>query len=114
MKARDKCQRLEGAKLMHDRDIDDGDTIVALYPQGEIAKNCYIPASNLTVAEYNPKYPADDPVVVAVFVNSIERVLGTNWTLASVWEFAAYGKLKDVGIKPYFYPESRLVPIRNK
>ena len=106
----DKYHRIGGARLLSDRESTGEREIIALYPEGRVASCRYISRVGQTVAELNPNYPQNDPVVAVVFVKSIESKLCTEWRLEDVMEHVASGSLSEMGIRIYSYPESRLVP----
>jgi len=66
-----------------------------------------------TVAEENPGYPADDPVVKVVFYEGLNYYLD-GWSVEEVLDKAvrANGKLGDTRISAYSYPLSRVTPIQ--
>lgn len=98
-----RCERV--------RDREDDDThVVVLEATGKAAEQSYISALGQTVAEANPDYPADDPVLSVAFVEIIEDALGIDWEPGDIVEIAERGELTRARIKTYAYPESRLAP----
>ena len=61
-----------------------------------------------TVASLNTQYPADDPVIRVVFIESLDTVHG-DWEVEEILDKRVdpVGKLPS-GIRTYCYPQSRL------
>ena len=58
-------------------------------------------ATQQTVAEHNPEYPADDRVIEATYVGSVDNA-------EDVAEQVASGDLDAANLQTYTFPESRL------
>lgn len=86
-----------------DRDDDDPETAIVVETPTKRAGNVQVPGPDQTVAEYNPEYPADDPVVYVVFERCLEIEI-PNWQ--SVTQLAE--AVESLHITRYAYPESRL------
>ena len=85
--------------------------MLVLGAYGKTAEECYISAIDQTVAEANPEYPANDPVVDVAFVEGIETALGLDWEADDVLQLDADGVLGRARIQRYAYPESRLAGV---
>ena len=103
-------RRFESGQRARARENDDDGQMLVLGAHGKTAEECYVSAIDQTVAEANPEYPADDPVVDVVFVEGIEDALGLDWSADDVLQLAADENLDRARIKVYGYPESRLEP----
>lgn len=97
-------------------DQDDSTTMLVVDVSDDPADEVQVSDSGATVADYNPVYPADDPVISSVFVEDTHEL--------GLWEKHAdlqadrnpdtpFGELIVDAVpddrKRYFYPESRLV-----
>lgn len=79
---------------------------------GQPARVHDIPALGKTVAEVNPDYPADDPVVRVVFEDGLRRYVPVDWESWAPEDFGkrlrAYEVTWSVSVPTYSYPASRL------
>ena len=105
-------QLLHGQRV-RDRDSDDESEMVIVEIRRTPAREHYIDAIGMTVAEVNPDYLAHQPVVDVAFVSAIEDALGIDWSADDVLELAADGNLDRARINRYAYPVGRLVPVEN-
>ena len=97
-----------------DRDRDDKEVLVVATPAVSAADDV-VRETGMTVAEHNPEYPERDPVVKAVYVESLDAAFGTGeWTVADVLGMAAEETLEEQGVKRYTFPESRLAPAESE
>jgi hypothetical protein len=87
-------------------DREDSGTLMVIADTGKVAKDHTVAAAGQTVAELNPTYPADDPVVFAVYRNALDNTFGETWRK---WppEYLAFN-VGDRGVPVYSFPESRL------
>jgi ribonuclease HI len=72
--------------------------------------NKYEVKPEVTVKDLNPKYPADDRVILVVFESHLESII-PNWAFLSSKELTQKVMRRDV--KTYAYPESRLFYINH-
>lgn len=86
----------------------DGKHLRVLARTPHAAEESTIAATGTTVAEENPDYPADDPVVVAAYETNLDESFGERWPEwpASYLAFMA----GNYGIRTYSFPEQRLAP----
>lgn len=101
--------------------FDPGDVVTDREDQDDPADEVQVSDSGSTVADYNPAYPADDPVISIVFVEDTHEL--------GFWEKhtdlqadrnpdTPFGELIVDAVpdnrKRYFYPESRLVAYQSE
>lgn len=92
---------------VRDREADDPDSdeaVVLGTPDASIA-DWEIEDTEQTVADYNPTYPADDPVILVAFVPALTAATW-DWEGTPPDELLAGAKTHD--IQRYAYPASRL------
>lgn len=63
-----------------------------------------------TVADYNPEYPSDDPVVIVVYENDALDGFGTRGSSEQLVELYSEDAFEERDVRTYSYPESRLTP----
>lgn len=94
---------------VRDRDDDDPDpdpAIVVNMPDVP-ADEWTVPRIQTTVAEDNPDYPADAPIVVVVFADTLEESF-PEWERNDPLPIT---ELNDEGVQHYSFPAPRLEPI---
>lgn len=96
--------------LVVDREDDDSDSdpAVVLNTTPVRAADWTVYRLETTVAEDNPTYPADDPVVVVAFRDYLEEHLPEWDDRDGYWSMA---ELNEQGIHCYAFPASRLEPL---
>ena len=98
----------ERGDIVPDRESNDDARLIVLERHDVPASEKYVSAINATVAEANPEYPDDDPVVSVAFIESVEDALGLSWEVEDVLEVYDEDRMERARIKRYAYPESRL------
>lgn len=89
-------------------DREDSGTLVVIADTGKTASQHIVAAAGETVAELNPNYPEDDPVLFCAYRNALDSHFGEAWRDFSP-EYLAF-EVGDHGVPVYSFPESRLVP----
>ena len=96
----------EFGTIVHDRDDNDpSDAIVVNTPPVPVSEwDAY---HDVSVAEDNPDYPSDDPVVCIVYVDDLPKKYEDYWGATHI----PLADLRARGTKFYSFPESRLEAI---
>ncbi|HET7322749.1 MAG TPA: hypothetical protein VFJ06_00270 [Halococcus sp.] len=88
----------------------DGSEVLVLATPNVRAENYVVPGEWKSIAEYNADYSEcspNDPVVQVVFIESIEKAFGNQWTDGTIQELYDDGLLAD-HTDQYAYPDTRL------
>ena len=96
---------IERGRVLQDRDDDQSKQLLVTAVHEQRADQFEVPDAGQTVADYNPEYPAADPVIEVRFFETLDAHLG-EWTIEDVLRREADETL-DAG-DPYYYPESRV------
>lgn len=95
------------------RQTDDTGVAIVVREGRALVEDVYI-EDGLSIADVNPGYPDDDPVVDVVFVETLDRMFGAwrkEWQRHTLdWRLAEYKDEWGVPIRTYGYPASRLRP----
>lgn len=98
-----------------DRDSDDPPEENAARVRSVVSQPAHahdIPGIGKTVADVNPEYPRDDPVVRIVFEEALRRYVPVDWESWPPEEFGqrlrTYEVTWNVTVPTYSYPASRL------
>jgi hypothetical protein len=105
----DEVTTLEPGDRVVDREVDKATIAIVLEATDEPAAECVIPGLGETVAEANPEYPPEAPVVLVAFRDDLDTHL-PGWkedTLA-----ALRGRVDGSRVRTYSYPAPRLKPAR--
>lgn len=113
--------RFDIGDLVADRDAEEGSCLVVLDPDRGQADAVYIPALEATVADVNPAYPPDAPVIGCVHVEWLDRHAGARWRRWRGPSFPdrlhAYVREWRIPLTTYDYPADRLEvldPVRSE
>ena len=87
-------------------DIEETGTLVIIADAGTEAGQHTVATAGETVAELNPKYPADDNVLFCTYRNALDTAFGETWRHWTT-DYLAF-KVGDRGVPTYSFPESRL------
>jgi len=94
---------------VQDRDSEDSGRALVVETFDITAAEWGIPSLQKTVAEANPDYPGDDPVVRVVFEDDIDRKHPEMDAVDLVSrDIQANGRLEDTALMCYTYPATRL------
>lgn len=98
------AESLEAGYLASDQE--DTGTLVVIARIGKTAAEHEVASAGETVAELNPSYPEDDPVVFCTYRNALDSHFGDKWTQYPA-EYLAFS-VGDQGVPVYSFPISRL------
>lgn len=108
----DTCQTREGADGEVVRPGEDTGVAIVVRA-GRATAADHVLKDGQTVADVNPDYPATDPLVSVVFVETLDRTVSEwrdRWERHTLdWRIDDFKDEWGVPIKTYSYPESRLI-----
>lgn len=106
--------RFDVGDAVIDTEVDDPERMYVVDPARGTADEIYIEALEGTVADVNPDYPADDPVVSCIHESWLRHNVGERWHDWRDEDFAdrlrAFAAEWSLSLKTYDYPEHRLAP----